>query len=264
MAQPYESFYERFDSPLMQRVRSMSYGEDVGQNSWVTANELRADATRLALGAHSRLLDLGCGPCGPLTFLVQTTGCAGTGLDASAAALASGKARADAIGVALDLQMHDLNLRLPFDDATFDAIISVDVILHVRDRQPLLREAERVLVPSGRLLFIDAGVVTGAISNDEAQLRSANGLSHFVAVGYNESLIAAAGLQLIETEDRTESVVRVANDRLRALHTYRKELDAMTGREAQARYEQYLQTVHALAARRALSRLMYLAMRPAV
>src|SRR5882724_1237929 len=89
----YDAFYREFDSPVMRRIREQAYGEDIGQHSWVTATELRADLGRLTLGPAGRLLDLGCGPCGPLAFIVGAVGCRGTGVDASAAAVEAGCAR---------------------------------------------------------------------------------------------------------------------------------------------------------------------------
>src|SRR6202022_3674999 len=86
----YDKLYEEFDSPLMQQLRREAYGEDIGQHSWVTAEELRGDVERRSLSASSRLLDVGCGPCGPLVVAIRSTGCKGTGVDVSAAALASG------------------------------------------------------------------------------------------------------------------------------------------------------------------------------
>jgi hypothetical protein len=89
MKQSYQSLYESFDSPLMSQLRLEAYGEDIGQHSWVTAEDLRSDAPRLKLTPAARLLDLGCGPCGPLTFLMRMTGCSGVGLDLSRAALSA-------------------------------------------------------------------------------------------------------------------------------------------------------------------------------
>src|SRR5258708_4233502 len=86
----YESLYQKFESPLMRDLRRDAYGEDIGQHSWVTASDLRRDAVRLGISADGLLLDLGCGPCGPLTFLMKSLGCHGIGFDVSAAALSAG------------------------------------------------------------------------------------------------------------------------------------------------------------------------------
>jgi hypothetical protein len=59
--------YAEFDSPLMSRLRSEAYGEDIGQLSWVTGDDRRRDVARLKLSKEGKVLDLGRGPCGPLT-----------------------------------------------------------------------------------------------------------------------------------------------------------------------------------------------------
>jgi len=66
---PYDKLYEHFDSPLMRQLRAEAYGQDIGQHSWVTAEELLADIPKLKLSPETRLLDLGCGPAGPLTYI---------------------------------------------------------------------------------------------------------------------------------------------------------------------------------------------------
>src|SRR5258708_9867126 len=93
-ARGYDDLYQEFESPLTQQIRREAHGEDIGQHSWVSAEELRQDISRLGLSGASRLLDLGFGPCGPLTFVVRLTGCHGTGVDMSAPAIAPGPARA--------------------------------------------------------------------------------------------------------------------------------------------------------------------------
>jgi hypothetical protein len=92
----YDPSYCEFDSPLQRRLREEAYGEDIGQHSWVVAAELRRDTARLRLSRASRLLDLGCGPCGSLTFIVKSVGCRGVGIDRSHLAPAAGRVRISA------------------------------------------------------------------------------------------------------------------------------------------------------------------------
>jgi SAM-dependent methyltransferase len=260
-ADRYDDFYREFDSPLMRQLRIDAYEEDVGQHSWVSADELRADTHRLQLTRESRLLDLGCGPCGPLTFILAHVRCRGTGVEVSPHALEAGRARAAALGVAdlMSVQTADLNHPLPFEPRTFDAAMSLDVVLHVRDRLQLFRQVAGVLASGGHFILTDAAVLTGSISNEEVRLRSVHGYAQFVAPTFNQTLLEAAGFSLIESEDRTGSVLRNASGRLAAIRAHCAELEGMWGKEEFAVQEAYLGTVVDLSRRRAVSRLMYLA-----
>ncbi len=260
LADQYEPFYREFDSPLMRQIRLEAYGEDIGQHSWVSADELRRDAQRLGLSASSRLLDLGSGPCGPLTFLLATVGCTGVGLDLSPSAVQVGYSRATALGVQERFSAHvaDLNEPLPVELGTFDAVLAVDVVLHLRDRQALFREVSKLLRPGGRFLFTDAGVITGAVSNDELHRRSLHGYTQFVPTGWNEQLLETVGLRLLATEDRTASVFRNASGRLAANRNHREELERLSGVSSFQSQNEYLTTVAELARRGAVSRIVYL------
>ena len=262
--QGYDSVYEQFNSPVMQKVREEAYGEDIGQHSWVTAEELTEDITRLQLSGATRLMDLGCGPCGPLTFIVARIGCHATGADSSAEAIAAGKLRAASLD--LDGRVHliqaDLNEPVPFPDKSFEAILSLDVVLHLRDRFQMFQEVARVLAPGGRFLFTDAAVLTGAISDDEVQRRATFGPVQFAPSGLNETLLADAGLLLLEQHDRTASLLRNASGRIAARKSHQAELEKLETPAGFARQQTYLETVLALSQRGALSRRMYLAELP--
>jgi SAM-dependent methyltransferase len=261
MSAPYDKLYEHFDSPLMRQLRAEAYGEDIGQHSWITAEELLTDIPKLKLSPESRLLDLGCGPAGPLAYISAQSKCQAVGLDVSANAIAAARARAASLGLSeqITLQQADLNEQMPFADAHFHAVVSIDVVLHLRDRAAVFREVARVLVPGGRLLFTDAGVITGPVSNEEIQSRTPHGYAQFVPPDVNEQLLERAGLRLIETCNRTPGLLKSAAGRLAARESHRTELEKLEGSPTFLRQQQYLQTVLALAQRTALSRIMYLA-----
>jgi SAM-dependent methyltransferase len=257
----YDKLYEHFDSPLMRQLRAEAYGQDIGQHSWVTADELLADIPKLQLSPESHLLDLGCGPAGPLTYIAAQTKCQAVGLDVSANAIAAARARAASLELSeqITLQQADLNEPLPFADARFHAVVSIDVILHLRDRAAIFREVARVVAPAGRFLFTDAGVITGPVSSEEIQSRAPHGPAQFVPPGVNEQLLERAGFRLIEICNRTPDLLKSAPGRLAARESRRIELEKLEGSPTFLRQQQYLQTVLALAQRAALSRIMYLA-----
>jgi cyclopropane fatty-acyl-phospholipid synthase-like methyltransferase len=245
----------------MRQLRREAYGEDIGQHSWVTAAELRRDIALLALSSSSRVLDLGCGPGGLIGFIVKQTGCSGTGVDVSKAALAVARRRAVSLDINRRLSVchADMNERLPLTDQAFDAVISLDVILHTRDRRQVFRDVARLLVPAGKFLFTDAGVLTGSISEAQVAARSVHGHTHFCAPGYNELMVEEAGFRILHTEDRTANLLNNAAGRLAARDTHRKELLQLEGREEFDRQRRYLETVVDLSRRGILARVMYLA-----
>jgi SAM-dependent methyltransferase len=259
----YDDLYREFDSPLMRRIRQEAYGMDIGQHSWVTADELRRDVEALRLSPEARLLDLGCGPGGPLTFVAAMAGCRATGLDVSAPAIAAARARATELGVdaLVALREADLDAPLPLEDGAFDAVMAWDVVLHVRDRAAVFREVARVLVPGGRFAFTDAGVLAGPVSSEEIELRSMHGSTRFVPPGYDEEAIERAGFRLAGTEDRTASVLGNAEGRLAARGAHRAELVALEGAVRFERQQRYLETVVDLSRRGHVRRVMYLAER---
>lgn len=255
----YRGLYSDFDSDLMRTIRGEAYGRDVGQYSWVTAEELESAAARLALGPGARLLDVGCGPGGPLSFVVERTGCAGVGLDSSEEAVAAAGRR---LSARMSVLLHDANLRLPFGDRQFDAVMSIDAVLHVRDRLALFRDVARVLHPGGRFWFTDAAVVYGPLSNQEIAARAPLGLTHFVPAGFNEATLKQAGFVEVESADRTDNVVGNASGRIAARLHHRAELEAIEGEDEFRAQQRYLETVVELARRRVLRRISYTAAAP--
>lgn len=257
----YDLPYREFNSPLARQIRLEAYGEDIGQHSWVTADELRADISRLDLSPSSRLLDLGCGPGGPLTFVLRAVSCHGTGIEISGPAVSFARSQAASLGVdrLSTFQEGDVNQPLPFAAGCFDAAMSFDVVPHLTDRAAMFREVARVLTSRGRVLLTDACVLTGSMSDEEVALRSMHGRTHFVSPGRNEQLLERAGFRVIQIEDRTPSVLRNAAGRHMARLAHRAELEQLEGATYFGRYQRYLDTVIELSRRKVLSRMAYLA-----
>jgi arsenite methyltransferase len=122
--------------------------------------------TALALSGKERVLDAGCGRGLALIACAKklTTGKT-VGIDLWAAKDLSNNnpeatmANAAAEGVAdrVEVKTGDIT-RLPFSDASFDAVISMTVIHNIptRDARDLaLRELVRVLKPGGRIVIFD-------------------------------------------------------------------------------------------------------------
>lgn len=252
----YDSLFSDFDSELMRAIRSEAYGEDIAQYSWVTAAEVDSAIARLGLMPGAKLLDVGCGPGGPLAYVIERTGCTGVGIDSSAEAVEAASRRVPA---SASILRHDANLPLPFADGQFDAVMSIDAVLHIRDRPSLFRDVARVLGSGRRFWFTDAAVLSGSISNQEIAARAPLGLTHFVPAGYNEAQLRAAGFAIVEMDDRTDNVIANAEGRIAARLSHRVQVEAVEGAEVFDSQQRYLETVVALARRGTLRRMSYTA-----
>jgi SAM-dependent methyltransferase len=95
------------------------------------------------------VLEVGCGSGNYLQVISEITGARVAGIDPSSAMLDQLTTRLPAAEVAVAP-----GEAIPYPDASFDLIYSVDVIHHVKDRDAYFREARRVLRPGGALVTV--------------------------------------------------------------------------------------------------------------
>jgi len=261
----YGTAYGNFATPAIEQVRRETYGEDFGQSSWVTGDEYRRFFQLLGLSAAHHVLDVGCGSGGPAIFLAREIGCHVTGIDVNEAGIRSGEilARQSGMAEAVVFRRADVREPLPFSDAEFDALVSMDVLCHLPERARLFVEWRRILRPGGRLLVTDPVVVTGLVTKEEFALRSTTGHFEFCPPRVNERAILGAGFDLESVEDVTENEARVSHRWHDARQQRSEELQRLEGEETFAGLQQFLATVHRLSSERRLSRYVYMGRKPA-
>lgn len=261
----YNNVYADFASRAEAAVRQETYGEDLGQSSWLTAREWLEFAGQLGIGAGTEVLEVGSGSGGPAVYLALARGCRVTGVDINEHGVGNARRLAEARGVAdrVHFQAVDASQPLPYDEASFDAVVSNDAMCHIRDRSAVLRDWYRVLRPGGRALFTDAMVLTGIVSHEELAIRSSIGFYLFVPPGENERLLQAAGFALLDIGDVTDNAAEVSGRWHEARARHR---EALVAREGQANFDglqRFLRCVQALSVERRLSRYAYLVEKPA-
>jgi SAM-dependent methyltransferase len=258
------SSHNHFAEQVMAAVRQATYGQDMGQDGWLTSEEYDCFAQWLGLAPSRHVLEVASGAGGPALHLARKYGCRVTGLDSNE----SGVAAANQAALASHtpnayFQVGDVERGLPFEANTFDAILCLDALNHFRDRPAVFQEWARVLKPGGRLMSTDPVVISGAVSNEELAQRSAPGFCLFVPVGLTEAWLAAAGLRLVRREDVTESSAQVAG----RWHAARQKLQAaliqIEGAERFEGLQKFAWAVHTLSRERRLSRIAFLAEKPA-
>src|SRR5215216_4026216 len=77
----YDHAYGDFTSDAEAAVRRETYGEDMGQSSWITAPEWLAFADEVSITADSDVLEIGSGSGGPAVYLALARRCRLTGVD---------------------------------------------------------------------------------------------------------------------------------------------------------------------------------------
>jgi len=138
-----------FDRAL-RHARASAYapGEFVGQESFMTAGEIRGLAVRAGVGRGVAVLDLCCGIAGPGRFITRELGCTYLGVDASASAVAIAIERAG------DLPCQFAVAQIPpLPSGPFDVVLMLETMLAFEDKDALVREIFPALAPGGRVAF---------------------------------------------------------------------------------------------------------------
>lgn len=257
----YDANYKNFETELYAEIRREAFGDDIGQSSWITADEQDRTLPMLNLGPGKRLLDVACGSGGPALRSAEATGCDLVGVDVHQDAVATANSLASQRGLRerAKFQVADATGRMPFPDAHFDAITCIDAINHLPDRPQVMAEFARLLKPGGRLLFTDPIIVTGPLTDEEMTIRSSIGTFLFVPVGYDTRIIAESGLRLVLSEDVTENMARIAHNRGAARGAREEALRRIEGNETYEKQQRFFEVASSLATERRLSRFLYVA-----
>lgn len=257
----YDSAYGNYESATYRQVRIETYGEDFGQTSWVTTEESNAIPQLLGLRSDSFVLEVGCGSGGYALHLGEKVGCRLIGLDINEPGVRNANQLAVARGLASQVRFEqcDASKRLPFDDNTFDAVFSNDALCHLPGRPEVLVEMFRVLKPGGRMLFSDALVIGGMVSQEEIATRSSIGFYVYSPPGENERLMERAKFRQIRVTDTTESAARIAKQWYDARKKRKEELVAAEGNTNFEGLQRFLACVHVLTSEKRLLRYLYVA-----
>jgi cyclopropane fatty-acyl-phospholipid synthase-like methyltransferase len=190
-------------SDAVARWGAAAYDRYVGQLSHTSVAHVELLAGAAAIGAGSRVLELGCGSGGFACHLALSRDCSVVGYDWSEAAIAIARERAAAAGLdgGVDFQVRDLDSLEPVPESA-DVVAAIDSLQFATDLPVLCETIARTLVPGGRLAAI--ATVTPGDDGDPHPLgvMSRAGLrGAFRAAGFSRLLI----------EDVTQSYTRLVS-----------------------------------------------------
>lgn len=255
----YDSSYSNYALETYSEIRRETYGEDYGQTSWVSTAESHEIPELLRLSPASRVLEIGCGSGGYAVDLAKRIGCRITGfeINASGVKTATALAEDEEVSDIVKFEQHDASRELPYEDNSFDAVFSTDVLCHVPFRKQVLTNVHGLLESGGRFVFSDALVIGGVVSHEEIATRSSVGMYFFSPPGVNEQLIEEAGLKLLEARDTTENSALLSKRWHDAREQRKEALIASEGEDNFLGVQRFLECVHTLTSERRLLRFLY-------
>jgi SAM-dependent methyltransferase len=182
------------------RARHAAYpvGEHVGQESFMTAGEIRQLADRARIESGTSVLDLCCGIAGPGRMLVAERGCRYLGVDYSASAVEIAR------DLAGNLRCTFAQAHLPpLPDGRFEVVLLLETLLAFPDKHALFTEVSRVLEPGGRFAFtIEVGRPLTA--GEQARMPDADTVNLIDLLDLT-ALLGDVGLSVTWQDQRTTS-----------------------------------------------------------
>ena len=171
-----------------------------------TATKALAQLGQVPRGAH--LLDLGSGLGGPARYLAAEFDCDVVGIDLTPefCEVASALSERVGLGKRTGFQVGDAT-NLPFDDAEFDLVWTIQMQMNVENKARLYAEVARVLRAGGRFVCQEVCLGNGEPLDYPVPWATTPAQSYLVAPDAMRALIHAAGLRELVWRDITDEAI---------------------------------------------------------
>jgi sarcosine/dimethylglycine N-methyltransferase len=156
------------------------------------------------IGESDRVLDAGAGIGGTARLIAGERGARVTAVDLTPEYCEVARWLNDAVGLGdlIEVRAADVT-ELPFDDASFDVVVSQHVQMNIADKRRLYAEARRVLAPGGRLALWDVTAGSGGPLHLPVPWATSPEQSHLVTSDGLAELLGEAGFTKTHWNDLT-------------------------------------------------------------
>jgi sarcosine/dimethylglycine N-methyltransferase len=188
----------------------------------LAANDALAKAAQI--GAGSRVADFCAGLGGPARYLAFRYGADLTGIELTPARVAGAAELTKLVGLSNRVRVLEGNVMdVPLPDASIDAVVSQEALLHVPDKGRALAEAFRVLKPGGRLAFTDWTPDAPLSAADADLLWRGMAAQSLQSVANYRALLEGVGFHVIAVDDLTREWGLILAERLAMYRKLREE-----------------------------------------
>jgi sarcosine/dimethylglycine N-methyltransferase len=207
-------------------------------------------ASLVRIGKGTKVVDFCAGIGGPARYIAHRYGADVTGIELTPARVAGANELTRRVGLQDKVRVIEGDvMQVPLPDASVDAVISQEALLHVPDNLKALREAHRILKPGGRIAF-STWIAPKPLSEPDRDLmwRGMAMASLHSLEGYR-ALLREAGFTVTSTEDLTADWGEILRQRLDMYRKLRGEAEAAgTPSGHDAFYESYVRFVDLVSA----------------
>ncbi|MDD3344813.1 MAG: methyltransferase domain-containing protein [Candidatus Omnitrophica bacterium] len=198
----------------------------------------------LKVGPRSRLLEIGSGLGGPARYLAEKTGCHVTAveLQPDLNQIASSLTKRCDLSGRVEHLCGDI-LEFPESGGNFDGAVSWLAILHIPDRQALLKKCRNILKPGGKVFFEDYYKL-GEFSPEEVRVLREDVQCPYLptAEEYKKQLMEN-GFKDVELEDKTVCWSGFVNGRVEKFIENRNSYEKIHGAEVTEGMEDFYKKV---------------------
>ncbi len=162
----------------------------------------------LQLEPEMHVLDLGSGVGGPARHVASVVGCRVTGVDLVDEYVEFARDLGARCGLDARLAFRQGDAtRLPFEDASFDAVMTQHACMNIVDKAAVYREAVRLLPPGGRFGLYDLMQGPGGAPFYPVPWARDRSTSFLATLRETRELLNAAGFEIVSISDRTDDCI---------------------------------------------------------